>query len=82
MPAYTKITCIGCQHPKMDWREQRRQYGRMLRHGLTAAEANRLMPRCQKCTTIVLSSLKAERVGDVGDPPTSSRPAQPPTWPT
>jgi hypothetical protein len=47
----TLIKCIACGLPKMTWADQRRQYGRAIRKGLTPDEAKRIMPRCQKCMT-------------------------------
>jgi hypothetical protein len=51
---YYKEKCIGCGSPRLTWAEQRRQYGRAIRRGLTPDEAKRLMPRCQKCLTVML----------------------------
>jgi hypothetical protein len=45
--------CNSCGG-SMTWAEQRRQYGRALRHGLTGDAAKMLMPRCQKCLTLIL----------------------------
>jgi hypothetical protein len=46
--------CKGCGGQKVTWAEQRKQYGRAIRHGLTPDEAKALMPRCQKCLTKAL----------------------------
>jgi hypothetical protein len=50
------IKCLGCGWTKMTWREQRQQYGRAIRRGLSADEAKKLMPRCQKCVTEILGN--------------------------
>jgi hypothetical protein len=42
--------CRGCRFP-ITWTEQRRQYLRMGRCGLTKAEAKQASPRCGKCVT-------------------------------
>jgi hypothetical protein len=49
-----KKKCLGCGWPKVNWTEQRRQYGRIIRAGLTPEQAKTLVPRCQKCTTEIL----------------------------
>ena len=46
----TDNPCQGCGY-RITWADQRRQFGRAIRHGLTADEAKALMPRCQKCLT-------------------------------
>jgi hypothetical protein len=38
----------------MTWSDQRRQWGRLLRRGLTQEQARALAPRCQKCLTTAL----------------------------
>jgi hypothetical protein len=48
------IKCIDCKMPKLTWADQRRQFGRAIRRGLTVDEAKALMPRCQKCLTQAL----------------------------
>ena len=45
--------CLACDSP-MTWRDQRRQFARLLERGFTADEAKQLTPRCQKCMTILL----------------------------
>jgi hypothetical protein len=45
--------CLRCQNP-MTWADQRRQYGRAMRAGMTVEEARRILPRCQKCMTVLL----------------------------
>ena len=52
----TSVTCRDCGWTGMTWAEQRRQFGRVVQAGLTIDEAKTLMPRCQRCTTIVLRS--------------------------
>jgi hypothetical protein len=52
------IKCVDCKRPCLTWADQRRQYGRVLRAGLTPKEAKALMPRCQKCTTKALREIK------------------------
>ena len=42
--------CRGCGNP-ITWADQRRQYGRLLRRGLSTEEAKAALPRCQKCVT-------------------------------
>jgi hypothetical protein len=39
----------------MTWAEQRRQYGRAIRYGLTTQEAKAEMPKCGKCVTELFS---------------------------
>ena len=46
----TKNICIQCGFA-MTWAERRRQYGRLIRKGLSPQEADAIMPRCQKCIT-------------------------------
>jgi hypothetical protein len=48
------IKCLGCGWIMMTWAEQRRQFGRAVRAGLSLDETKQLMPRCQKCTTEAL----------------------------
>lgn len=47
------MTCLGCGF-RITWREQRRQFGRLLRLGRSKEEASALLPRCQKCVTAKL----------------------------
>ena len=54
---HPKKQCKGCGTPRMTWAEDRRQYGRALKRGLSPDEAKALTPRCQKCMTIVLEAL-------------------------
>jgi hypothetical protein len=47
--------CQHCRYP-MTWEAQRRQFGRLMRSGFTKAEAKALLPRCQKCMTVLLEN--------------------------
>jgi hypothetical protein len=58
------IKCLDCKLPKLTWADQRGQFGRAIRHGLTADEAKALMPRCQKCLTMVLKHWKRSLKSD------------------
>jgi hypothetical protein len=50
-------TCSRCRTP-MTWAAQKRQYGRLLRHGLSQdAVKGSSMPRCQKCVTLIFKDL-------------------------
>jgi len=51
--------CTDCSWP-ITWAEQRRQFGRCLRRGLTEAEAKAASPRCQKCMTKHLRATSPE----------------------
>jgi hypothetical protein len=48
--------CRGCGQYGISWSEQRRQYGRMLRRGMSSEAVKGLLPRCQKCVTVLLAS--------------------------
>jgi hypothetical protein len=50
-----RARCRDCRYPQT-WADQRRQWGRGLRAGLTPDEAKAAMPRCQKCMTTHLAS--------------------------
>ena len=50
----TKCIACGCG---LTWEAQRRQFGRMMRHGLSPDAAKPLTPRCQKCTTTLLRDI-------------------------
>jgi hypothetical protein len=53
--------CLGCSR-SLTWEERRRQYGRAIKaYGLTPEQAAACTPRCQKCTTELLSSRRAEQ---------------------
>ena len=52
-----KTRCKGCNYP-ITWAEQRRQYGRLLRRGLSTDHAKAAGPRCQKCMTKYLGRSK------------------------
>ncbi len=45
--------CIECRRP-MTWAQQRVQFGRLKRLGISAAHIKATLPRCQKCLTIWL----------------------------
>ena len=47
----SQIPCIECQR-RMTWAEQRVQYGRLKKRGVTNAHIKDALPRCQKCVTI------------------------------
>jgi hypothetical protein len=55
-----KNKCLGCGLG-ITWTEQRRQYGRIIRRGLSPETAGHLVPRCQKCVTVLLEELPAHR---------------------
>ncbi|MBN2291062.1 MAG: hypothetical protein JXM70_01480 [Pirellulales bacterium] len=66
--------CKTCKEP-MTWREQRRQYGRCVRRGMTKFEIQEALPRCQKCLTQHRQEMQsavswpvAEGVGQGGEP--------------
>jgi hypothetical protein len=71
--------CRGCRFP-ITWTEQRRQYLRMGRCGLTKAEAKQASPRCGKCVTRWLRGRAAPteppRVGG-GKSPETGAPREP-----
>ncbi len=46
----TKGKCPRCNGP-MTWSEQRRQYGRLAKHGMSPEQIKPLMPRCYRCIT-------------------------------
>ena len=46
--------CRDCRN-RVTWAELRRQYGRLVNHGLEPAQAKQILPRCPKCVTAVLS---------------------------
>lgn len=52
--------CLDCGYP-MTWDAERRQFGRLLKRGLVADEAKRLLPRCQKCITQLLRGRALKR---------------------
>jgi hypothetical protein len=49
--------CIDCKY-SVTWREQRRQFARLLRRGFTVEEAKAATPRCQVCTTRYMRNRK------------------------
>ena len=44
------MRCKACNR-LLTWAEQRRQYGRCLKHGLSEVGAKAASPRCGKCMT-------------------------------
>ena len=56
--------CLDCGR-EVTWQERRRQFGRVMRAGLTAEEAKALTPRCQKCMTLVLKARRRASVKSV-----------------
>jgi uncharacterized protein with PIN domain len=56
--------CLHCNR-ELTWAEQRRQFGRVMRTGLTVEEARALLPRCQKCMTLVLEARRRASVKSV-----------------
>jgi len=44
------IKCLGCNW-LMTWSEQRHQYGRLIRWGMSQEQAKQQMPRCSRCIT-------------------------------
>ena len=53
----TKKRCRDCQWP-ITWAEQRKQWERCLRRGLSKPAAKAALPRCQKCLTRHLKQLE------------------------
>jgi hypothetical protein len=47
----TKDRCLRCGLG-MTWAEQRRQFGRLIRKGLSPQEVKAITPLCQKCITV------------------------------
>jgi len=47
--------CLRCKNT-MTWAQQRQQFGRLLRAGLSPQESRDISPRCQKCVTLYLGS--------------------------
>ncbi|HEY4261621.1 MAG TPA: hypothetical protein VGM98_15735 [Schlesneria sp.] len=54
IPSRPKTCCVGCG-TGMTWAEIRRQYGRLLRKGLTVEQVKAILPKCQKCVAQLLS---------------------------
>jgi hypothetical protein len=52
-PLRKPTVCLRCGYP-MTWENQRRQFGRLMRRGMTTEETKALLPRCQKCMTTAL----------------------------
>jgi hypothetical protein len=55
-----KDRCQRCGTP-MTWAEQRRQFGRAIRYGLTVEVAKAEMPKCGKCVTELFSPHRRKR---------------------
>jgi hypothetical protein len=49
----SKTVCLRCGYP-ITWDDQKRQWGRLMRRGVSPEEGKALMPRCQKCNTITI----------------------------
>lgn len=49
-----KTRCLSCNHP-ITWAEQKKQFGRLVRKGLSSEQAKRLLPWCGKCVTNALA---------------------------
>lgn len=47
--------CRGCGVVPLTWADQRKQFGRMMRAGLSKEQAGANSPRCGKCVTELLS---------------------------
>jgi len=54
--------CKDCRRI-LTWAERRRQYGRLLRRGLTEEQVKGALPRCQKCMTVWLQPNNDEHGG-------------------
>jgi hypothetical protein len=50
--------CLDCERPIVNWREQRRGYGRLFREGLPPETIKTLVPRCSKCITELLRRVR------------------------
>lgn len=50
-------TCAKCKRP-MTFAEQRRQYARLRKANYSNQQAKAMLPRCQKCLTILVMELK------------------------
>lgn len=46
--------CLDCKYP-MTWAQQRVQFGRLVKRGLSREETKAAMPRCQTCVTRMLN---------------------------
>lgn len=46
-----QIPCMDCRN-RMTWAQQRVQYGRLKKRGVSEAHIKAALPRCQKCITI------------------------------
>lgn len=45
--------CKRCRYA-ITWADQRKQFGRMIKRGLSIDEIKAIQPRCQKCVTVYL----------------------------
>lgn len=59
--------CLRCKYP-MTWEAQRRQFGRLIRRGLTKEQAKEMLPRCQKCMTVYLRELTVMAAAGIREP--------------
>jgi hypothetical protein len=57
--------CSRCS-ARITWADQRRQWGRLIRAGLSERQARDIQPRCQKCVTIHLAELRELSAGWLG----------------
>lgn len=53
MATTVKSKCLRCGN-LMTWADQKRQYGRLMRAGVSNDKIREVQPRCQKCVTILL----------------------------
>lgn len=67
---YSKSPCGVCGS-LIDWRQQKTQFGRLVRAGFPADVVKQAMPRCQRCVTV---AIKAKRLAS--EPVPSSFPAE------
>jgi hypothetical protein len=65
-----KIRCLGCKRG-LTWADQRAQFGRLRRRGLTTEEAKTFLPRCQKCVTRELRLRRGNPIRNQGAEPVS-----------
>jgi hypothetical protein len=55
---FAKNRCRRCGYA-ITWSERRRQFGRVIRKGLTPDATKELMPLCQKCCTVECREMAA-----------------------
>jgi hypothetical protein len=60
--------CLDCNYP-MTWEHQRRQFGRLMRLGMSVQDAKSILPRCQKCMTLLLRDRRGVVRVTQGDAP-------------